>query len=146
MFDNGIYDLGNQSWRDVRIVHLFEGRDDFPCSHTLSVQAVDFIIHRGKSGLALANDLWLETAVTITWDINIEGIVLCLQSLAGITVATVGIVRWLVALVAKIFIHFSVERSLDRDLLQHRTEITQAFFCLDAIYGPLGQGLKFLFV
>jgi hypothetical protein len=42
------------------------------------VQTMNFIIHPGKSCLTLANDLRFETAVTITWDINIEGAILSL--------------------------------------------------------------------
>jgi hypothetical protein len=49
-----------------------------------------------------ANDLGFETAITITWDINIEAAVLSNQYLARITVATVTIVIWLVVFVAKV--------------------------------------------
>jgi hypothetical protein len=59
---------------------------------------VDLVIHLGKPGLMFANDLGFETAVAITWDINIECAVLGEQCLAGIAVAAVSSVGWLVAL------------------------------------------------
>lgn len=54
-------------WATLHIVHLFEGREDFPCSHAFGIQGQNLVVHLGDARQMLLNQLRFEGVFTVTW-------------------------------------------------------------------------------
>jgi hypothetical protein len=63
----------------------------------------------------LAQDLRLEAAVSVARHIDVKRSIFSQQRLAGIAVAAVGVVRWLVPLVNEVLVELRIQCRLDRD-------------------------------
>ena len=58
--------LRNQCWRDLHAVQLLDDLLDVAGDHPLGVQSENLLVEIRDAALVLADNLWLERAVTIT--------------------------------------------------------------------------------
>lgn len=82
----------------------------------LGVKDQDLVVHRGEAGLALLHQLRLEAALAITVRVQLEMAIFCLQGIASVAVATVGVVTCLIEVVAEVVVKLGIQCCLDSGL------------------------------
>ena len=75
--------------RDFGAVHFFEMALNFAHRHAAGIQRQNLVVKAGPAGLMFGNELRLETAVAIPWDLDGQGTEIALERLGTATAARV---------------------------------------------------------
>ena len=87
--DNGVGNFGNQSRRNVGVVHFFKGVDNVAGGHATVVKNQNFVIHAGKPALDFLYQGRFKCGIVVVGRSQFDGPGFCTNGFGGIVVASI---------------------------------------------------------
>jgi len=111
-----VSDRRNQRRRHLSVIHFGEVLLDFTHRHATGIQRKDLVSKTHPAGLMFGNDLRLETAFTITGNLDGQFTEFTFQGLATFTIPgiTSGIGHCFVLIVTQMLGHFGLQGTLNQ--------------------------------